>query len=530
MEPRSTEVADEPRSAYRERRGRPSYNDVAFLTILLDACLVVCTAAAVVHFVIGIPLSWLTSNTGLPYFQITSTDAFFCLALYMLALFAVAWHYKLYSRHQPRSGWNEQRLSMQASLAAGLLLCGTLYLSGQQRAPRSIIALIVVATAIVLSIRRGTARFHQHRLYMRGTGRRRLLIAGENRISEALRYQVERNPNCGYYFRGFLRVPGAMSDRCCPRVDVAGTISDVEEISRRSFVDDVIITEFGNTRQVIQAIGVARAFDIDLRILPGIHEPLSLHGPLSYLGNVPLVSLHRRHAPGLGRRFKGFMDIVLAMIAMVLCLPLMGLIAAALVLEGRGDLVTRTRCIGRKTDIFYCYRFRTRRASKSTAEERCGGVGLRDSSPRESWICRFLARTRLDGLPLLFNVLSGEMSFVGPRLILKDELSEKPDEPVTETVEVRHLRADQLLPDDLLPEQLTCLSVLPGLTGAWRVRGLRKGSFTRSLAVDARYVEDWSLWLDATILARSFGYMLLGIGSAFGRAVPTPSRDAELES
>jgi lipopolysaccharide/colanic/teichoic acid biosynthesis glycosyltransferase len=528
MEPRS-EVVDQPRSAFKERRGRPSYRDVAILTILLDAGLVICTAAVVVHFVIGIPLSWLTSNTGLPYFEISSTDALSCLALFMIALFAVAGHYKLHSLHQPRSGWNEQRLSMQACLAAGLLLCGTLYLSGQEGAPRSIIALIVGATATVLGLRRGLVRLYRRRLYTRGTGRHRLLIAGENRISEALRYQVERNPNFGYDFRGFLRVPGGMSDRCCPRSDVAGDISDVENIARRSFVDEVIITEFGNPQQVIDAIEVARRFDLHLRILPGIHDPLTLHGPLSYLGNVPLVSLHRCQPPGLVRRFKAFADVVLASLALVVCLPLMSVIAGALVFEGSGDVLTRTRCVGRRTDPFLCHRFRTRNTKGSRNSSAGDRGGLRSASP-DSWICRFLARTRLDGLPLLFNVLSGEMSFVGPRLMLTDESAAAQDGIHSGQVQPDRPRADRLVPDNLLPEQLQCLSALPGLTGAWRVRGLRKGSFARSLAVDAKYVSEWSLWLDATILARSFGYMLLGIGAAFGRAVPTPSRDAELES
>lgn len=498
---RARDLLREIKSASAARRRDASSGSLTVLTILFDALLVLASAAAVLDLLLHVPFKWLSSNELLPNFQITATDSGWCLALFMVALFGVAWHYGLYEQRHSRNPWTEQRLSLQACLAAGLLLSGGLYLSGQAKASRWSIALIVGAAALVLGLRRAATHYRIHRRYLRGRGKRRLLIAGENRISESLRDQVERNPDLGYAFCGFLAVPGAIADRCCPRVDVAGTINEVESITRRQFIDEVVITEFGNVEQVSQAILVAREFDLDLRILPGIHEPLTLHGPLSYLGSVPLISLHQRCPAPFAMRLKRLIDVMLAATCMVFCMPLMMTVAAALLLEGHGEVLSRTECVGRRSNSFYCYRFRLHGRTAPGAEP---------STPRlESRISHLVNRCGLNGLPLLLNVLAGDMSFVGPRVQSRRD-------------------APGLLIEELKPEQLRCLSVAPGITGIWRLQGLGRGSFERSMAVDALYLDNWSLWLDAKILLRSAMNMAAATGSAVRQAVPQQQTDVEL--
>ncbi|HEY0758148.1 MAG TPA: hypothetical protein VGD59_02710 [Acidisarcina sp.] len=274
-------------------------HDVAILAILLDLFLLGLAALIAVRLLLHVPLSDLTAHSRLPLLGVTAAEAARCLGWFVFANISVAWHYGLYSRTGTRGAWNEQRLCLQACLAAGLLVCGGLYLSAARKAPPSAIAVMVATTAVVFAVRRLGTRYRNSRHYKQGVGRRRILIAGENRVADAVRRQVQQSPDLGYEFAGYVRVPGSVADlRSAPK-EVVGTISGLGSIARRSSVDEVIMTECGDALQVIQAIKAAWACDFDLRILAGIYEPLVLHGPLSYFGNVPLIYLHRRRPAGV---------------------------------------------------------------------------------------------------------------------------------------------------------------------------------------------------------------------------------------
>ena len=99
-----------------------------------------------------------------------------------------------------------------------------------------------------------------------------------------------------------------------------------------------------------------------------------------------------------------------------------------------------------------------------------------------------LRKYSLDELPQLFNVLRGEMSLVGPRPPLSSEV------------------------DQYEPHHLRRLSVMPGMTGLWQVEARSNPSFDSYIALDCKYADDWSLWLDLKILARTLRVVLLGTG------------------
>ena len=111
------------------------------------------------------------------------------------------------------------------------------------------------------------------------------------------------------------------------------------------------------------------------------------------------------------------------------------------------------------------------------------------NDPRITRAGRFLRKFSLDELPQLFNVIHGDMSLVGPRPPIASEV---------ELYELQHLRR---------------LEVLPGLTGLWQVRARQDPSFDRYVALDLTYVENWTLWLDLKILARTAQVVLRGTGS-----------------
>jgi lipopolysaccharide/colanic/teichoic acid biosynthesis glycosyltransferase len=171
-------------------------------------------------------------------------------------------------------------------------------------------------------------------------------------------------------------------------------------------------------------------------------------------------------------------------------------IAICVKLGSDGPVFYRAQRIGRKGRTFVCFKFRTMvaNADKLKADlehmnERDGVLFKIKEDPRVTPIGRFLRKYSLDELPQFYNVLRGEMSLVGPRPPMAKEV---------EQYDLAHLRR---------------LDVLPGITGLWQVEARQDPSFDSYISLDTAYVENWSLWLDMKILARTVGVVFTGTGS-----------------
>jgi putative colanic acid biosynthesis UDP-glucose lipid carrier transferase len=175
---------------------------------------------------------------------------------------------------------------------------------------------------------------------------------------------------------------------------------------------------------------------------------------------------------------------------LLITLPLFPLIALAIRVDSPGPVLFRQRRSGRNQMPFEMFKFRTM-AVRSAADE---GRQATANDPRVTRVGWLLRRTSLDELPQLFNVLKGEMSLVGPRPHLAEH-----DDRFAAIV-------------DIYPQRH---QVKPGLTGLAQVCGLRGETRTRAsiegrAAADLEYVRNWSLWLDAKIVMRTFAAVLSG--------------------
>jgi lipopolysaccharide/colanic/teichoic acid biosynthesis glycosyltransferase len=152
--------------------------------------------------------------------------------------------------------------------------------------------------------------------------------------------------------------------------------------------------------------------------------------------------------------------------------------------------------IGKKGRVFRCIKFRTmvedadkRRADVLHMNERDGVLFKISNDPRITRLGGFLRKFSLDELPQFVNVLRGEMSIVGPRPPLASEVRE---------YKLNHLRR---------------LDVMPGITGLWQVQARQDPSFDNYISLDVTYVDNWSIWLDLKILARTIVVVFAGTGT-----------------
>ncbi len=205
------------------------------------------------------------------------------------------------------------------------------------------------------------------------------------------------------------------------------------------------------------------------------------------------TALPRRRAAQVLQRG---LDLVLAVTLLLILLPLFGLLALLIRLDTTGPVLFIQNRVGRDGEEFPFFKFRSmvhdaeaRRRALEALNERNGPVFKMRDDPRITRVGRLLRRTSLDELPQLLNVLRGEMSLVGPRPALPQEVAL------------------------YTPRQRQRLGVTPGVTGLWQVSGRAEISFEHSIELDLFYVQNQSLWLYLRILCLTIPAVVTGRGA-----------------
>lgn len=402
--------------------------------------------------------------------------------------------YGLYTPLQYRSGLHEQRMTVQSTFTAGLILCGTLYVSRNLAVSRLVVFMLVVISTVLLCTRRAVWRRIVYRRYLEGIETRNVMIVGAGRVGHALRNHLDSLQHLGFRFKGFI----ALTEREAETgdADVIGDLRNCVSIARSLFVDEIFFSVPAGKKVVINLVEEARSAGIDVRVVPDLYDGLAWNAPVEYIGQFPTIPLHRREFPIGAFLMKRGLDITLASLALLVACPVVLVIAIAIKTGSEGPIFYRAQRVGRKGRTFVCYKFRTMvvnadrmQADLEHMNERRGVLFKIEKDPRVTKVGRMLRKYSLDELPQFYNVLRGDMSLVGPRPPIASEV---------EQYDLPHLRR---------------LDVLPGITGLWQVEARQDPSFDSYISLDTAYVENWSLWLDLKILARTVSVVLGGTGS-----------------
>lgn len=194
---------------------------------------------------------------------------------------------------------------------------------------------------------------------------------------------------------------------------------------------------------------------------------------------------------------KRVLDVIAATLALLVAAVPMAVIGIAIKLDSRGPIFHAQDRIGYGGKPFRMYKFRSMVAGAEAA--RLGLLGQNETDaplfkmrrdPRRTRVGQFIRRFSLDEMPQLFNVLLGHMSLVGPRPVLVEEAG-----------------------DPLSADHVQRVLAVPGMTGLWQVSGRSLLTFREMVAMDIRYAQEWSLWLDLRILLRTVPVVLRGTGA-----------------
>jgi exopolysaccharide biosynthesis polyprenyl glycosylphosphotransferase len=482
-----------------ERRGKPSIRAGALpaqhwtqtTSALLDLFFVCLNATAALAIrSVSLPLLGKTWNKPLELTQLFPAKPYLAFLLLYAALIVLCCAIQdLYRRLDNSYGREESWNVFKAVAMATLLLAVFIYLSGHKDISRLWVGCSAVLNVVALIAWRQVLRRVVTRRVEQGIGARNAVIVGAGKMGQALAQYLERNKQLGYLIKGFL------DQNHNGDLRILGKIEDLARIARAHFIDDVFVT-IPSAREVVKNVAlIARMNHLSVKVLPEFYDGLGWNVPMERLGDFPVRLLHWEPIPTLGLFFKRTIDVVVAALGLLLAAPLCALISAAVKLNSPGPVFYRHGRVGRKGRQFRCIKFRTMVADADALKERLRHLNEREGpvfkisdDPRVTKVGKFLRQYSLDEIPQLWNVLTGDMSLVGPRPHPVDDY---------ERYSLEHLRR---------------LDVKPGVTGLWQVSARKDPSFEESIRLDSRYIENWNLALDFKILLKTIPAVLRGEG------------------
>jgi exopolysaccharide biosynthesis polyprenyl glycosylphosphotransferase len=312
--------------------------------------------------------------------------------------------------------------------------------------------------------------------------RKRVVLVGEGESLVRLRQSLASA-------RGGLTYEfvGAVAPEPVPGIRLLGSRAELPLVLDQVRPDEVILAEASlEERTVLEIVEQAHSKGIKVRLAPDTTELLVQRGEYIPGHGAPLFELRPPVLTGWDWAVKRTFDSVSSALVLIVGLPLWAVIALAVKVESRGSIFFVDRRIGVGEREFGMLKFRTMVAEASSlqsdleaANEAEGALFKIRDDPRVTRVGRILRRFSLDEIPQIVNVLKGEMSLVGPRPL--------------------PLRDHRLLED----WHRARYAVLPGMTGLWQISGRSGLTFDDLVRLDFTYLENWSIWLDITIIART---------------------------
>ncbi|MCB4858158.1 undecaprenyl-phosphate glucose phosphotransferase [Sphingobium sp. PNB] len=360
--------------------------------------------------------------------------------------------------------------------------------------PRSGILLWFASGLALLALSRAVLVLIARHLKRRGCFNRRCAIYGAGEQGRDLAHYIINHDKLTLSLIGFYDDRDHERLGECLPLPLRGDMEDLVSAIRAGEVDQVILAlpwaGEVRLRQIVAALSVT---PVQIRLAPEKAGFAYARMPVMLLGGLPVMTLHEKPMHGSRVMEKWAEDRLLSLLLLILSSPLFLLIALAIKIESPGPVFFVQRREGFNCHDFRILKFRSMHADKCEADHI---VQAKRDDQRVTRVGAFLRKTSLDELPQLLNVLSGDMSLVGPR----------PHAPST--------RAAGRLFSDVLTSYVARHKVKPGLTGwaqicGWRGETDTEDKLIRRIEHDLYYIENWSIWFDLYIILRTV-FVLFG--------------------
>lgn len=374
------------------------------------------------------------------------------------------------------------------------LFLGMLYgFASQSVFPRTLFPLFwIINSALMISWRALLV------LAFRDRRQKKILVVGINAAAAQFIRLLESQPQLGLQVAGvvmaaendprdnaILSAAESISEVNFCGYPVWGTVDDIDRLAAIHGIDEVVIASESDWQdRLIDRLGKASRLGLRLSLVPSVYEILIGKPQHLRIRDIPLIEVASDPNPASRLLLKRILDILISALLLTLLAPVLVLVAIYVRLSSPGPVFYTQERIGKDGAVFRVIKFRT---MVPDAERDSGAVLSREDDPRVTRAGRVLRAARLDELPQLFNVMRGEMSFIGPR----------PERPVFVAEFER-----------TVPGYAHRHHVKPGITGLAQVNGFYDTDVENKLKYDIYYIHNYSLWLDLTIVLATLKIMI----------------------
>lgn len=353
-------------------------------------------------------------------------------------------------------------------------------------------------TLLLTIIGRALIRLIQRGFLHMGIGQRRLIFIGNNNITQEISQNLAKNPS--YKILGIIGHDPKNSEN---NLKILGSISQMEYIIRHNKIDEVIQTKshFSGTQDE-NILEFCELNQINYRFIPDLLDVRRANISIETIGEIPIISIKPTPLDGWGKVIKRGLDIMGATIGLIIFSPIFLLTAIAIKLDSKGPVFfskledgAPAKRVGQRNKLFTCYKFRSmkdkthhlRYGTLADKNLRSDGPLIKIANdPRITRVGKFIRRYSIDELPQLWNVLIGNMSLVGPRPHLPEEVA-------------KYKKHHHFV-----------FNIKPGLTGLSQISGRSDLDFEQEIKLDRYYIENWSIWWDLRIILKTLKVIMKG--------------------
>lgn len=365
-------------------------------------------------------------------------------------------------------------------------------------------ARLVVVYAFLLGLGflvvfRTLARFSRKILFSYGIGLTNLVVVGSGTQTQKIAEQFMDTKTTGY------RIIGSVGENSIfPDIPVFRSIDEISSKLKKQIHSIIQTKLYKDDVKNSDVLNYAQSNHIEYRFIPGSSELYSGNIEVELFREIPVITVHQTALNGWGRVVKRLFDVIFGSFLLVILSPVILLvIILQKLVEPKGQVFLRQERLTQFNRGFSVFKFRSHKSKYNgmTPEDAFKKMGKPDlakeyrrngdflqNDPRISGLGKFLRVTSLDELPQLFNVVRGDISLVGPRALIPEELEQ-------------------------YHEKHHILSVKSGMTGLAQVSGRRNLSFEERRKLDVYYVQNWTFWLDIVILLRTLRAVIGGSGA-----------------
>jgi exopolysaccharide biosynthesis polyprenyl glycosylphosphotransferase len=417
----------------------------------------------------------------------------------------VIWSVLLFSYHSYHSHrtipLTKETITILRVVAVGNLLLATLaYLLPLRQLSRVWFVLFVVLSTILLVAEKILLRVLARYVRSKGLNYRTVLIVGTGRRALDVAKMIVNHKYWGYKILGFVSDGHRLSNGWA-RYRIFGAVPDLKKILEQGHAEPIDEIVFAVTRKKLdemkQIFLMCEELGIRTRVAMNIFQNRVARLEVEEIEGIPFLTFTTTPSDETELAFKRALDVAVSMLILVLTAPVLLIAALAIRLGSPGSILFKQERIGLNGRIFTLYKFRTmiedaheRRGEVTHLNEMTGPVFKAKDDPRVTAVGRWMRRFSLDEIPQLWNVLKGDMSLVGPRPPIPEEVA---------SYHRWHRRR---------------LSMKPGLTCLWQISGRNQIDFDRWMQMDLQYIDNWSPSLDLKILLRTIPAVLSGRGAS----------------